>query len=141
MSRIILVLAASAFTLALGSAPAVAADYFVSPAGADTNSGLSVAQAFHTVQKGADVAGPGDTVHLQAGTYDEAVRLTRSGSAGNPITFTADGNAVVMDAQYRQCPPGKNTSAGGSPVGASAGTASTTWSSMASRSPATATPA
>jgi parallel beta-helix repeat protein len=110
MSRILPTLAASALALALASAPAAAADYFVSPAGADTNSGLSFADAFRTIQKGADVAGPGDTVHLQAGTYDEVVRLTRSGSMGSPITITADGNPVVMDAQSRGCPLGKGVS-------------------------------
>ena len=113
LSRTILPLAASALVLAFGSGSAVAADYFVSPAGSDTNDGLSVGQAFHTIQKGASVVGPGDTVHLQAGTYGEgAVTLYRSGSAGNPITFTADGNAAVMDAQYTKCQPGKSISAG-----------------------------
>ncbi len=112
MSRTILTLAASALTLIFGSAPAAAADYFVSPAGSDANNGLSVAQAFRTIQKSAGVAGPGDTVHLQTGTYDEVVRLEHSGSAGNPITFTSDGSPVVMDAQSEKCPPGKNTSSG-----------------------------
>jgi hypothetical protein len=97
-------------TCTLASAPAVAADYFVSPTGADTNGGLLPGDAFRTVQKGADTAGPGDTVHLQAGIYDEAVRLTHSGSPGSPLTITSDGSAAVMDAQNRDCLPGKGVS-------------------------------
>ena len=106
-SRVIVVLAAIAVTIAVGFSPAVATDYFVGPGGEDTNSGLSPVLAFGTVQKGADMAGPGDTVHLQAGTYAEAVRLTRSGTAGSPITFIADGSPAVLDGEYRLCPPGK----------------------------------
>jgi parallel beta-helix repeat protein len=108
-------LVAFGLALAIGgfaAGPAAAADYFVGPTGSDANSGLSPAQAFRTVQKGADAVSPGDTVHLDSGSYDETVKLYRSGSVGNPVTFTDDGNAAVMDAHFKSCPAGKGAGSG-----------------------------
>ncbi len=62
---------------------------FVSPDGNDTNDGRSPRSAFATVQRAADLAMPGDTIYLRAGTYREAVRPARSGTAGMPITFAS----------------------------------------------------
>ncbi|MFD0570603.1 right-handed parallel beta-helix repeat-containing protein [Kitasatospora gansuensis] len=53
----------------------------------DTGSGLQ-AQPFCTVQKAADVVLPGQTVSIAPGDYPEQVKLTRSGTANAPITFT-----------------------------------------------------
>ncbi len=52
---------------------------------------------FCTIGAAAAVAGPGQTVHVESGTYNETVHLTRSGNPGAPITFVADrvnGNEV-----------------------------------------------
>lgn len=98
-----------AFLLVVTAVPAVAGDWFVSPTGADTNGGTSLADAFRTIQKGADAAGPGDTVHLSAGTYGDAAVLKHSGAPGSPITITSDGNAAVLDGEQRDCLPGKPT--------------------------------
>lgn len=40
-----------------------------------------------TIQRGVDLAEPGDLVFVQAGTYREHVRIRRSGAPGNPITI------------------------------------------------------
>lgn len=63
--------------------------YYVATKGSDTNSG-SARAPFRTIQKAADVAGAGDTVIVQPGTYtggSRIVSLSRSGAAGSPITF------------------------------------------------------
>ena len=44
---------------------------------------------FRTIQAAADVAQPGDTILLQAGTYRETVTPARSGTALQPITIRA----------------------------------------------------
>ena len=66
-----------------------AQSFYVAVNGSDTNNGLSVSSPFKTIQKAANVAQAGDTVYIRAGLYREQVSLSRSGSAGNPITFTA----------------------------------------------------
>lgn len=63
--------------------------------GDNQNSGLSSQQAFRTIQKAADIAGPGDTVLMRGGTYHEAVTLPRSGTAGSPITFASFEDELV----------------------------------------------
>ncbi|MET7510317.1 sigma-70 family RNA polymerase sigma factor [Streptomyces albidoflavus] len=80
------------------SPPAEAAPeptYFVSAGGSDTNPGTSAGSPFRTLQKAADLAGPGDVVAVMNGTYTEArkgsnvLTVERSGRPGAPITFTA----------------------------------------------------
>ncbi|MDX2141060.1 MAG: right-handed parallel beta-helix repeat-containing protein [Chloroflexota bacterium] len=74
------------------SAPTI---YYVSPAGSDTNSGLSEATPFRTIQHAADVTNPGDTVYIMNGDYRrlnpqrDIVTITRSGTADAWITYTA----------------------------------------------------
>ena len=51
--------------------PALAADYFVSPAGDDGQPGTE-SQPWQTIQHAADTVLPGDRVTVRAGTYDEA---------------------------------------------------------------------
>ncbi|MGW6210175.1 sigma-70 family RNA polymerase sigma factor [Streptomyces sp. NPDC055109] len=69
--------------------------YFVSSNGSDSNPGTSVRSPFRTLQKAADLAGPGDVVAVMNGTYTEpheganVLTIKRSGRPGAPITFTA----------------------------------------------------
>jgi hypothetical protein len=58
------------------------------PGAADTNAGTEE-NPFKTIQHAADVAGPGDTVCVMAGEYDERVRVKAGGAEGRPITFRA----------------------------------------------------
>jgi hypothetical protein len=67
--------------------------YYVSPGGYDGNSGQSVAQAFRTIGHCAQVVVAGDTCLLESGTYHETVTPATSGTAEQPITFTADAGA------------------------------------------------
>ena len=62
---------------------AVAATYYVSPSGSDSNPGSS-AQPWRTVQKAANAAAAGDTVMVRAGTYYERVQINVSGTARSP---------------------------------------------------------
>ncbi|WP_158702253.1 hypothetical protein [Kitasatospora sp. MMS16-BH015] len=54
----------------------------------------TIAQPYCTISTAADRVLPGQTVHIAAGEYHENVRLTRSGTADAPITFTGVGAAV-----------------------------------------------
>jgi hypothetical protein len=55
--------------------------WFVSPGGSNSNSG-SINAPFKTIQQAANVAGAGDHVEIETGTYHESVTVNRSG-----ITF------------------------------------------------------
>jgi hypothetical protein len=46
-----------------------ATDWYVSPAGSDSNSGTSPSTPFQTLNKGRDMAQAGDTVYIMNGTY------------------------------------------------------------------------
>ena len=71
-------------------------DYHVSPRGRDSDPG-SASRPFRTIQKAADVMGPGDTCTIRAGVYRETVRPKRSGEQGRPIRFAAaSGERVVI---------------------------------------------
>lgn len=71
--------------------------WYVSTAGKDTNSGLTKALAFATVQHAANLTNPGDTVLIEPGTYHQATVISKSGVAGSPITFKSDGGGVIFD--------------------------------------------
>ncbi|WP_435368002.1 right-handed parallel beta-helix repeat-containing protein [Paenibacillus pasadenensis] len=81
-------IAFSAFQL-IGSPPTAhaATSYYVSTSGSDSNSGTSTGSAFKTLQKAANTAGPGDTVNVLAGTYNQKLKITNSGTSSAPITF------------------------------------------------------
>ena len=70
------------------------AGWYVAPTGADSNPG-SLEQPFATIQHAADIAQPGDTVFIRAGTYRETVTPPRSGTAAAPITFRPYNDEVV----------------------------------------------
>ena len=91
MSTLALALLA-AVVLALPASAATV--YYVAPAGSDSAAGTSAAP-FRTVQKCASVAIAGDTCAIRTGTYRETVVPANSGTAGNPIRFTAAPGAVV----------------------------------------------
>lgn len=61
-------------------------NYYVSPAGSNSNDGLSPETPFLTIQHAANLTYPGDTVHVMPGTYaaaphsDRFVHITRSGA-------------------------------------------------------------
>jgi len=71
------------------------AEYFVSGAGDDKNAGDSPDSAFRTIQKAANLAGPGDVISVMNGEYTNAcascsvVDMTRSGTADAWIVLRA----------------------------------------------------
>lgn len=69
------------------------------PSSSDINSGAAT-QPWATIQKAANTARPGDTVHVHAGTYHERVICRVSGAAGAPIVFEgqrgADGEWLTV---------------------------------------------
>ena len=72
--------------------------YYVATTGSDANAG-SLTAPLRTIQRAADLVVAGDTVAVRAGVYNEAVSLTRSGSAaGGKITFQSyPGETAVVD--------------------------------------------
>src|SRR6185436_3496368 len=70
------------------SAGAFAADYFVSPAGSDSATGLAGAP-WKTLQKAASTVAAGDTVTVADGTYAGFLCDGTSGTAASRIVFKA----------------------------------------------------
>ncbi|HOT91644.1 MAG TPA: hypothetical protein PLJ78_04880 [Anaerolineae bacterium] len=58
--------------------------------GSDSNDGLTSDKAFKTIQKAADLAGPGTIVHILPGIYRETVYPALSGSAAEPAVYRAE---------------------------------------------------
>jgi serralysin len=71
------------------SANAQAREYYVSPTGNNSSSGLSLSEAFASIDHAADMANPGDIIRVADGSYDEEVSINRSGTADHWITFKA----------------------------------------------------
>jgi parallel beta-helix repeat protein len=73
--------------------------YYVSPAGSDSAAGTSAAP-WRTLQRAADAAAAGDTVHVRAGTYGEGMNFfgRAGGTRGAPITFVADAGVTITHA-------------------------------------------
>jgi parallel beta-helix repeat protein len=79
--------------------------YYVSGTGSDSNSGLSSATPFRTLQRAADLTNPGDIVWIMDGTYTNSapdstiLNIARSGTAGNYIRYRAfPGHKPVLKA-------------------------------------------
>ena len=62
--------------------------------GNDENNGLTRETAFRTIQRAADIAGPGTTLHILPGIYRETVQPKRSGIVSAPIIFRAENGPV-----------------------------------------------
>lgn len=84
--------------------PPTSGAYYVALNGDDNQPGTE-AQPFRTIQKAVDVAAAGETVFVRGGVYNEQVIMSRSGTAGNPITLAAYPNETpVLDGEY-ELPP------------------------------------
>lgn len=73
-----------------------ATNYYVSNAGNNNNTGLTLNLAWATLQKAANTVAPGDCVLVANGTY-VGMYLSTSGTSGNPIVFKATGNSAVVN--------------------------------------------
>jgi hypothetical protein len=70
--------------------------------GDDGNDGLTSGAALRTIQRAADLAGPGTTVHVLPGVYRETVWPALNGSAAEPVLYRAEngpGTAVVRGSE------------------------------------------
>ena len=77
---------------------ASASVYYVDcTSGSDTNIG-SADKPFATIQKAASVVAAGDTVTVNEGVYYGPVTIGKKGTASKPITFKANGEAVITNA-------------------------------------------
>lgn len=68
--------------------------WYVSTTGSDAAEG-SEAAPLKTIQAAATKAAPGDAVSVAKGIYRETVRPANSGTAENPILFTAESGTVI----------------------------------------------
>ncbi len=83
------------FCLALaGHAAARGNTYYVSKSGNNSNPGTAAAP-WLTISHAAAKVAAGDTVYVRAGTYHEAVSISTSGTAAEPIVFDGQGVAIV----------------------------------------------
>jgi hypothetical protein len=70
--------------------------------GNDGNDGMTPGKAFRTIQRAADIASPGITVHILPGIYRETVRPKLSGSVTAPVVYRAEngpGTAIIRGSE------------------------------------------
>ncbi|MBC8010212.1 MAG: right-handed parallel beta-helix repeat-containing protein, partial [Burkholderiales bacterium] len=79
-----------------------ARDWFVSGTGDDNNNGTTLATAFRTLQKAADLTEPGDTVLVANGTYSDAPTPD-----GKPLPSITDKETIGAMALLRITRPGR----------------------------------
>lgn len=87
----------SLLALAVLCVPALAAEYVVTPSGADTNDGTRQAP-FQSVGRGLAALKPGDTLIIGPGVYRESSSLTVKGTKEQPVAIV--GVAVTV----QKCP-------------------------------------
>jgi hypothetical protein len=78
----------------------MAAIFYVSTTGSDTNNGLTLTTPFLTVSKAVMMANPGDLIYVRAGTYASSTRLnlSKSGTATKMnYLFAYPGEKVILD--------------------------------------------
>jgi len=76
---------------------ATGATYYVAPppTGSNSNPGTSSSAPWATISYAASQVAPGDTVLVAAGTYNESVPVTISGTSSAPVIFNGQGVAIV----------------------------------------------
>ena len=73
--------------------------------GDDGADGLTPGTAFRTIQRAANLAGPGTTVHIMPGVYRETVWPEMNGSASEPVLYLAEdgpGTAIIRGSESSQ---------------------------------------
>jgi hypothetical protein len=70
--------------------------------GDDGNDGLASPTALRTIQRAAELAGPGTAVHVQPGIYRETVHPVMNGTAAEPVRYLAEngpGTAIIRGSE------------------------------------------
>ncbi|MEM1122273.1 MAG: choice-of-anchor Q domain-containing protein [Bacteroidota bacterium] len=86
------------YFLLLAGQSTLATNYYVQASGSDNNNGLDPTTPFKNIQTAADLTNPGDTVFVMNGTYSneftwqDVVKISRSGTADNWIVYTSYAN-------------------------------------------------
>lgn len=76
------------------------ATYFVSPTGSDGNPG-TIDQPFGTINRGAGVLHPGDTLYLREGTYYQTAYAPASGTPAAPVTIAGyQAETAIIDGVF-----------------------------------------
>ena len=89
INKILMMLLLTSIVLVASAGAASAQSYYVSTNGNDGNNGMSMNQAFGTVEHGSSQLTAGDTLYIGGGTYwNDQIRFERSGTADNWITVT-----------------------------------------------------
>jgi hypothetical protein len=89
--KLIILLLISLFSVASG-----AQNIYVAAKGNDSSDG-SLETPYHTIQKAANMAQPGDTVWIRSGTYRESISPSTDGTLAQAIVFSAyPGEEVVI---------------------------------------------
>jgi len=95
------ILVAAAVLFGVRVPASLAATYYVSTTGSDSDAGTSL-KPFRTIQKAANLTNPGDTVIVKNGTYttttsDRVLNIKRPGTSSAYITFKAEntGGAIL----------------------------------------------
>jgi hypothetical protein len=94
-------------SVAIVRSRAAPATYYVSLTGSDANQG-TLSAPWRTVQKAASTVGPGSTVYVRGGVYNEAVTVSVSGSAelGKTRFESFPGELAVLDGTGLDVPDG-----------------------------------
>ena len=95
-----LLLAASLVLACAIRIPPVAAQgttYYVATTGTDGPGCGTIVSPCETIQYAAALVGADDTVLVNPGTYAGGITVEASGTAGEPITFRANGPGVVIN--------------------------------------------
>lgn len=79
-----------------GPFPYTADVFFVDPSGSDGNDGLSVSNAWQSLDRATRDLRPGDTLYLSPGRYTGDLTIQLSGEAGNPISILGRGVLPVV---------------------------------------------
>lgn len=74
----------------------LAATLIVDPHDPDASDSGTGAAPLKTIGRAAELAGPGDTVFVKAGTYRETILLPRSGRPDAPIRFVSERRGAVI---------------------------------------------
>jgi len=83
-------------------------NYYVSPSGSNSNSGLSTSDAWSTIQYAVDQASAGDEIQVLAGTYNELVEFQNSGNStqGNIVLKNYGTDTPIIDGTGLESSPG-----------------------------------